>query len=196
MSEETEIGADLARRALLAMGAITPLLTAAGDALAATEGATEAAPTGHVGDFDFLVGRWRVRHHCLIGLTGWQDFDGECVMQKLLGGQANVEDNVWRMSNAAYRAIALRVFDPERRTWSIFWLDARWPTTIGPPVVGGFDGRRGLFFGDDQSNGRPIQVRFHWFIDGADLCHWEQAYSADAGATWETNWQMRFERMA
>jgi hypothetical protein len=29
-----------------------------------------------------------------------------------------------------------------------------------------------------------------------DLAQWEQAFSPDGGATWETNWVMRYSRTA
>jgi hypothetical protein len=29
-----------------------------------------------------------------------------------------------------------------------------------------------------------------------DSAHWEQAFSADGGRTWETNWRMRMTRLA
>ena len=149
---------------------------------------------GNPEDFDFLTGSWRVRHQCSIG-SAWQEFDGECTTRKMLGGQANIDEHSWTTSTGSYRALALRVFDAERRTWSIFWLDTRWPTTFGPRVVGGFDGPHGVFFGDDHLDGRPIHVRFDWFVDRVDACRWEQAFSSDAGATWETNWRMQFARV-
>jgi hypothetical protein len=148
---------------------------------------------GSLNDFDFLVGRWHVRHRCLIRNT-WEEFDGECSMQQLLGGQANFDENNWASPGDANQAIAIRVFDPAHDTWSIFWLDRRWPSTFGPPVIGGFDGDHGIFFGDDELDGQPIRVRFDWFIDGADSCRWEQAFSTDGGIAWETNWQMQFTR--
>jgi hypothetical protein len=152
-------------------------------------------PAGRVEDFDFLVGDWRVRHQCLIR-SAWQQFDGTFTMRKMLDGRANVDENSWTTSTGTYRALTVRTFDSERSTWSIFWLDTRWPTAFGPPVVGGFDGAHGVFFGDDHLDGRPIGVRFDWFVDSSDACRWEQAFSIDAGVTWETNWRMQFERGA
>jgi len=160
---------------------------------AAAAEARSAAPAGHLDDFDFLVGSWNVRHRCLIR-SSWQEFDGECSMKKLLGGQANFDENIWTSATGSNRAIALRSFDAARSTWSIFWLDTRWPTTFGPPVTGGFDGDHGVFFGDDELDGRPIQVRFDWFVDTPDSCRWEQAFSFDHGTSWETNWHMQFAR--
>jgi hypothetical protein len=33
-------------------------------------------------------------------------------------------------------------------------------------------------------------------VETPDSCRWEQAYSADGGKTWETNWIMEFTRQA
>lgn len=163
--------------------------------------ALETAPPGSVDDFDFLVGRWSVRHRRLVdrlvGSTTWEEFDGECEMQKLLDGQANVDDNVLHLPAGTYCAMTIRVFDPIARAWSIFWIDSRYPPSrIEKPVVGGFAGSRGLFFSDDELDGRPVRTRFVWHVDGRDACRWEQALSADAGLTWETNWYMGFDRIA
>jgi hypothetical protein len=43
-------------------------------------------------------------------------------------------------------------------------------------------------------DGRPIRVRFTWSETQGDAPVWEQAFSADAGRTWETNWVMHFTR--
>jgi hypothetical protein len=163
--------------------------------------APDTAPPGQVDDFDFLVGRWSVRHRRLVdrlvGSTTWDEFDGECAMRKMLGGQANVDDNVLHAPAGTFRAMTIRVFDPTARAWSIFWIDSRYPpSTIESPVVGGFAGGRGLFFSDDEIDGRQVRTRFIWEVDGSDSCRWQQACSIDAGRTWETNWYMDFHRIA
>jgi hypothetical protein len=156
---------------------------------------TPDGQTGDLGDFDFLEGSWRVRHRCLIR-SAWREFDGVCAMRKMLCDHANVDENTWTTSKGIHRALTLRVFDPNRRAWSIFWLDTRWPTTFGQPVIGGFHGTHGVFLGDDHVNGRPIRVRFDWDVDTPNSCRWKQAFSVDAGANWETNWCMQFARAA
>jgi hypothetical protein len=52
----------------------------------------------------------------------------------------------------------------------------------------------GTFFAEDVSGGRPIRVRFRWTDTQTVSPLWEQAFSADAGRSWEANWTMRFHR--
>ena len=149
-------------------------------------------------DFDFLVGRWTIRHRRLgarlAGCADWTDFDGTCVMHKILGGLGNMDDNALDLPEGAYAAVTFRRFDPALRRWSIWWLDARCPD-IDPPVHGRFGNGVGEFLGDDVFEGRPIKVRFLWSAITPVSCEWRQAFSADGGATWETHWEMAFTRM-
>ena len=71
----------------------------------------------------------------------------------------------------------------------------RRPGLLDPPVLGGFDGDVGIFEGDDVFDGRPIRVRFTWSRVTTPAPRWEQAFSADGGETWETNWVMDFTRI-
>ncbi len=52
-----------------------------------------------------------------------------------------------------------------------------------------------MFLGGDVLDGRSILVRFVWSAIEARSARWEQAFSPDGGASWETNWVMRFVRM-
>ena len=70
----------------------------------------------------------------------------------------------------------------------------RTPTQLDPPVVGGFLDGVGLFYADDVLHDRPIRVRFRWSVLDRAAPYWEQAFSADGGDTWETNWHMAFTR--
>jgi hypothetical protein len=88
----------------------------------------------------------------------------------------------------------LRAFDPSTGTWSIWWLDARHPHRLDPPLVGTFAEGVGTFHANDVLNGRPIRVRFIWSDIAENSARWQQAFSEDAGRTWETNWLMDFRR--
>ncbi|NMM76495.1 DUF1579 domain-containing protein [Acidovorax sp. SRB_14] len=149
-------------------------------------------------DFDFAVGDWRVKHRRLkdrlVGSDHWTEFDGSMSTQKILGGYGNVEDNLLRLPEGEYRAVAVRSFDPQTHQWSIWWLDGRFPGKMDIPVVGQFNEQIGTFYAEDVLNGTPIRVRFIWWTRDPQNPRWEQAFSEDGGATWETNWTMEFSR--
>jgi hypothetical protein len=73
-------------------------------------------------------------------------------------------------------------------------FDSRDPAAVEPSMLGRFENGLGVFHTDHVHEGRPIRVRFLWSRPTADTCRWEQAFSADAGLTWETNWTMDFSR--
>lgn len=147
-------------------------------------------------DFDFIIGNWTVKHRRLnerlSGCTNWTEFLGRSSTRKTLGGFGNIEDNILHFPEGTFRAAALRSYCTKSKRWSIWWLDGRNPTQLDKPVVGTFTGGVGLFFADDYLNGRPIKVRFTWLASQNEDPRWEQAFSEDAGATWETNWTMHF----
>jgi hypothetical protein len=152
------------------------------------------------GDFDFLHGAWSVRHRRLKerlkNSNEWEEFPGTSATRPILGGSGNIEDHYLEFPGGAYRAAALRSFDSGSNSWAIWWLDARHPHVMDVPVVGGFENGVGTFVADDVFGGQPIKVRFLWSDISADSCRWQQAFSADGGQTWETNWVMEFTRIS
>lgn len=159
--------------------------------------AVPAAAAVPLEDFSFEEGRWTVHHRKLrkrlAGSSDWYEFAGTCQAGPLMGGLANYEDNVLDDPTGPYRAAALRRFDPKTGLWSIWWWDER-IAAIDPPMIGRFDNGVGTFFGDSLWEGKPIKVRFIWAIPVPGAPHWQQAFSADGGAIWETNWTMEFRR--
>ena len=154
--------------------------------------------SNHSRDFDFQQGQWHVRHRRLkqrlTGCTEWEEFDGSCTQFPVLGGNGNIEDNLLHLPAGDYRAAAIRSFDVGSGTWAIWWLDQRAPHSLDVPVIGKFEGNVGTFLADDTIDGVPIRLRFLWLNTTTDTPRWEQAMSADGGATWETNWTMDFRR--
>lgn len=146
-------------------------------------------------DFDFLHGRWRVEHRKLVerlrGSNDWRTSYGHAEVRPVLRGIGNVDR--FTFDDDSFEGMTLRLFDLERSVWTIHWADTR-RGQLDPPLVGAFSGGVGTFFGDDTFEGRAIRVRFIWRDLGADGATWEQAFSPDAGGTWETNWLMRFTR--
>lgn len=172
---------------------------------AATANGATARPELPVGarDFDFLHGRWRGRSRRLVerlvGCQEWTEFECTLECRPMLDGLANVEE--FRSEHLpGFVALALRVFDPKARQWAIYWADNR-TGVLDPPMRGsfggsGFEGDLGVFYGGDFHQGRAILSRFFWRrgTPSSRGPRWEQAFSADGGQTWETNWTMDFVR--
>jgi hypothetical protein len=151
-------------------------------------------------DFDFCFGRWRVDNERLrerlVGSNDWQRFAAIQECRPILGGLGNLDEFVSdEFGSTPFRGMTLRLFDRATRRWSIWWASNR-EGGLEPPVTGAFVDGVGRFEGDDVHNGVPIRVRFIWSDIGRDRVHWEQAFSADGGRSWETNWRMRMTRLA
>jgi hypothetical protein len=149
-------------------------------------------------DFDFLHGHWLVHNRRLrdrlVGSTDWDSFDGMQVCRPILGGFGNEDELVTdAFGEHRFIGITIRLFDPHAREWSIYWVDNR-SVQLQPPVRGGFEQGIGTFYGRDTHAGTPVLARFTWTPFADDRARWEQAFSVDEGASWETNWIMDFER--
>jgi hypothetical protein len=176
------------------------LFAAGAPALAAarTQPSNPSPFTGGPNDFDWLQGKWMVRHRRLngrlVGSTDWQEFDGTSELWLTLGGHGTVDDNWLDIPSGAYRAVGIRAYDPTTKQWAIWWLDERSPRSIETPVFGGFQDGKGTFIAADTLNGKPILVRFRWHSITATTAQWDQAFSPDGGKTWEENWHMDFTK--
>jgi hypothetical protein len=150
------------------------------------------APEG-VRGFDFLHGRWHVASRKLVqrlcGSDDWDEFPGTADCRSLFNGAANVDEI--EFPTRGFSGLTVRLFDPERQEWSIYWADSR-DGLLQPSVVGRFADGRGDFYGDDTEDGRPIRVHFIWSEITSESARWEQSFSLD-GEGWETNWIMEFE---
>ena len=156
----------------------------------------EGLPTGDLHDFDFFVGKWTFVNRRLkqrwVGSNEWETFPASLTCESRLQGIVNIDEGVF--PTKGWSGMTVRVFSPQRRQWSLYWINS----TTGemfPPVVGGFQGDRGEFYGNDTDGGRPIRVVFRWQRLSRDRAHWEQAFSLD-GKQWETNWIMEHTRVS
>lgn len=149
-------------------------------------------------DFDFLQGRWLIRHkklaERLVGCQIWQEFQTPAANQLILGGLGNI-DHIRIESGDFYEGASLRLFDKGSRLWRIYWMDTN-GATLFPPVEGFFFGAVGVFRGRDQHNGIPVLVEFRWDKTNPESPTWQQSFSADNGNTWEVNWYMYFSGLA
>jgi hypothetical protein len=189
-------------RAMLVASAILLTLSHTRPVQAAQDNppSASAADLSGLHDFDFLVGEWRVHSRKLkerlVGSQDWEEFDGTLRSMKLMEGFANVDDTVFNMLEGDYRGVAPRAYDPKTGEWAIWWIDARNPHgALDPPVKGRFKNGVGIFYAEDTLRGKPIKVRFTWSHITATTARWEQAFSADGGKTWETNWTQKLEKI-
>jgi hypothetical protein len=176
--------------ALLAL-ALLPCGAAAQASGAAPSPATSAAPRDGSRDFDFEIGRWKTRVSRLVkpltGSTTWVELEGTSVVQRLLGGAANLVELDVSGPSGRIRGLSLRLYQPESRQWSIRFASAA-DGELGLPTVGEFKDGRGEFYNQETFAGRAVLVRNVWSEISADRCRFEQAFSTDGGRTWEVNW--------
>jgi hypothetical protein len=167
-------------------------------ALASRAKAADAplAPTGDVHDFDYHLGSWTsVQRRLKKRWTAnpeWDEFPGRTTYVRYLDGTVSVDQTDF--PTKGFSGLTVRVFDPVRRQWFIYWVNGRNPE-MGTPMIGGYQGNHGLFYGDDKDGDLPIKVRFIRTKMPPDHERWEQAFSRDGGANWETNWTADFTRI-
>ncbi|SFC91613.1 DUF1579 domain-containing protein [Pseudoalteromonas denitrificans] len=149
-------------------------------------------------DFNFFIGQWQVKHkkriHRLIDSQEWEEFEGTCISQKILGGYGNFDDNLLNLPEETYCAVTLRTYNKKTNMWSIWWVDGRFVDQLDEPMKGQFSDGVGIFYADDMFQGKTIKVRFIWTLPTPETPRWEQAFSTDSGRTWETNWIMDFSK--
>ena len=162
----------------------------------AAEVATLTGAAVHDGqrDFDFLIGSWKIhlkrRLHPLSGSNEWVEFDGTVVCRTIWNGLAEVEEfNVDSPEkNIFIQGLAVRLYNPKTRQWSIYWSNRKNAAFDPSPQIGQFSDGRGEFYGQDTLDGKAIYVRFTWSNTTSAAPHFEQAFSEDGGRTWEVNW--------
>ena len=156
---------------------------------------SESVQATHAHDFDFYVGTWMIHNRrvrtALAGCTEWYEFEAISEARPVLGGMGNFDE--FDAPSEGISGLTLRLFDPSRDEWSLYWASSR-GGPLGDPQVGRIDGDRGQFYADDVFEGRQIRVVFIWSAITASSAHWEQAFSVDGGETWETNWIMESTR--
>jgi hypothetical protein len=142
-------------------------------------------------DFDFEIGRWKTSlsrlQHPLAGSTIWVGYEGTTTVRKVWGGRANLVELEVDGAMGHIEALSLRLYDPDSHRWSLNFANSS-GGSLGPPSIGAFENGRGEFYDQETLNGRPILVRFVIADITPNTCHFEQAFSADDGKTWEVNW--------
>lgn len=170
----------------------TLCLVLAGPRVAAVEQRLPTPPPDGQHDFDWEWGHWltkvRVLQNPLSGEPArWIEFSGTSVIKPLLDGKVNFVELKVKGAGGTIEGGSLRLYNPRSHQWSLNFANAR-DGLLTAPVYGRFDKGIGTFVGTDTLDGRAILVRFVVTCPSADSARFEQAYSADGGATWELNW--------
>jgi|CZLA01.1.fsa_nt_gi hypothetical protein len=149
-------------------------------------------------DFDFLPGTWKVHNrrltHPLSGSTTWVEFESTSVTKKVWDGRANMDEYEADSASAHIEGLTVRLYNPKSHQWSLYWANQA-NGTMETPTIGEFKNGRGDFYDQEFFQGRSIYVRYSWLDIKPNLCRWEQAFSADGGKTWETNWVIEMTRV-
>lgn len=150
--------------------------------------------------FDFQNGSWHATLSRLVkrlqGSHVWRDYAGTMVEHRLWNGRANVGVLEVRSGKDCFESILLRTFNPQTREWHDYGVDTATGSVILPPVVGRFTDRGGELYERDSLAGHPIVVRYTFDQIAKESNRFVQAFSADGGATWETNAIVHFTRAA
>lgn len=145
-------------------------------------------------DFDYAVGTWKFHlkrlKKRLVGSTEWAELDGTTDCRKIMDGRGEVEEmNVESADKSLHiQGLAVRLYNPQSHQWSIYWANAGDGVMEQNPMVGQFTNGRGEFYNQQMFEGRSVYARFTWTGVTTNTPHFEQAFSADGGKTWETNW--------
>ena len=173
--------------------AAAPLPACAVEATPATAAARDGSH-----DFDFDFGKWRTHSsrlmHPLTGSTQWRDMDGITTVSKVWDGRANLAEYAADGPAGHVELLALRLYNPTTRQWSINFATPN-VGTFGVPGVGELRNGRIEFYDQEPLNGRQILVRFSIWGITQDTAQSEQAFSDDGGKTWEVNWINKYTRI-
>lgn len=157
----------------------------------------EGAASRH--DFDYFLGSWRVEHRRLrkrlAGSNDWEAFAGRTHCQQMFGGLVNLNESISYRGGRISYGMGLRALDEPGGRWADWYLSAGNLSKIDPPLYGRFSRGVGTFLSRETFEGRQVLVRGQFTSVNRDEARWEQAFSADDGATWETNWVMRYLKM-
>jgi hypothetical protein len=152
---------------------------------------TTAAQADGQRDFDWETGEWNTHvrrlRSPLSPAANWVEYQGVSIVKPLLGGRSNVVELSVEGPAGRIEGMSLRLYNPQTRQWSLNYVNLA-SGELTAPVIGSFANGRGEFFGRDTLNGRPILVRFIISDVTPSSARFEQAFSADNGETWETNW--------
>lgn len=150
-------------------------------------------------DFDFDFGAWKMHIrrlvHPLTGSNEWTEMDGSTVTNRIWDGRANLATVEADGPSGHLELLSLRLYDPQEHRWNLSFATSD-TGILSVAAVGGFRGGRGEFYDTELYHGRNILVRFSIWPVSPNEVRAEQAFSADGGTNWETNWINTYSRVS
>jgi hypothetical protein len=142
-------------------------------------------------DFDAQIGKFKThvrrRLEILADSDRWAEYEGVSTVHSLWHGRANIVELEADGKHGHLQFLSLRLYNPKTHQWSLNAVNSS-VGVLDTPTVGAFRNGRGEFYDREDFKGRPIVVRFVITRKSSDAFHFEQAFSADSGKTWEVNW--------
>jgi len=161
-------------------------------------GAAPALPNG-AHDFDFNFGTWHTNIRRLLkplsGSNTWVTYTGTVTVRKVWGGAANVEE-VEADGPNHLELVNVRLYNAASHQWSLNGANSAQGTLQMPPMFGQFEHGRGVFYDQEDFNGRVILDRQTFYDITPTSYSFAQAFSDDGGKTWETNFVANVKRVS
>jgi hypothetical protein len=186
------------RRSIFLGTAVSVFCLLSAPTLAGTVATTSVDRDGRH-DFDFTAGTWKLHilrlAHPLTGSKTWITMEGTKVVRSIWDGDAQLEQVEADGPNGHFESMGLMLYNSKSHEWSVNFANGS-QGTLSPAAFGEFRGDRGEFFNSDTYHGRTIAVRYTWSEITPTTHHFEQAFSADGGKSWEPNLKVTLTRAA
>jgi hypothetical protein len=170
---------------------------ASGTAHAPAADVTTEGCEGPAREFDFWLGEWTIEQQILAADGTWLSLPATTSVSLSPSGCVYTEHWIGHVqffwegmaAPAATWGYSARAFDPELGAWRIYWMDGRNPK-FDAPYIGGFEGDRGVFLRELETESGPRTMRIAFSRLGEGELDWELAISSDQGEVWTTLWRM------
>ena len=158
-----------------------------------------AQPRDGSHDFDFNLGRWKTHIRRVADPFAAPDraveLEGTVAVRPIWGGKAALEEIEADGASGHLEGMTLFLYDPQARQWSQTFASSG-QGMLQPSTIGEFRDGRGELYAQDTFKGRSILIRGTWSHISRDAHRYDEAYSADGGATWHTAFSAELTRLA
>lgn len=149
-------------------------------------------------DFDFEIGKWKVKNSRLINSPNgpaWIHFDGTSDARKVWNGRADLLELESDAPSGHSEGLILRLYNPESHQWSVTFASSR-DGALSVPSIGEFTNGRGEFYAQENVGGKMQLTRSIISAITPTSYRLEQATSDDGGRTWQVNWISEHTRIS